>query len=147
ANALRAALRDHARLAGAAVGVDRALAARSNADVLAADVGRHPARDGVRNAGHAVAAVRARGAGFARGRAFHRRATRDADAVGFARVLVLAIAATAIARGIARHRRELADVPVGLAAHRVPAHAELRAWSDIARDRFAGAAGEALRSA
>jgi hypothetical protein len=64
-----------------------------------------------------------------------------------ARVLVLAVAAAAVARGVARHGLELAHVTVGLAAHRVAADAHGRRRRDDARDGHSRTAGQPGRPA
>ena len=138
---------EDARGARAAVGVVGALSARRDARRAGAHERGRAAVHGVRHARRAAAAVRARGARGARCRALSRRAPRDAHVVLLARVHRLAVAAAAVARRVARRRLQLANIAVGLAAHRVAADADGRRRRDVAGDRLSRPAGEARGAA
>src|SRR5581483_9337712 len=74
-------------------------------------------------------------------------AARNAEDVLVAGVLRLAVADAAIARRVARHRLQLADVAVRLAALRVAADADRITAGLVADDRLARTTGQTARAA
>jgi hypothetical protein len=139
AQPVRASRRHDARRARAAVGGCRARTTTLDALLAVTDERRRRASNRVGYAGDPSAAVRARSAGPALGHARSRGASRYAHVVLVASVLRFTVSRAAIARRAAGHRGELADVTVGLAAHRQAADSNRIRRRDNARDRLARA--------